>query len=146
MRSAVLNAKAGRARIHADQAKGCRAIAVRLNADAVVVLREQKGKHPKRVFAFSGRPVSKAGTKAWRAALARVGITDFRWHDLRHTWASWHVQIGTPPHILQELGGWESSEMVRRYAHLSSNHLAEHADKLAQPHVVNALDTKLAQA
>jgi beta-glucosidase/6-phospho-beta-glucosidase/beta-galactosidase len=55
------------------------------------------------------------------------------------------VQNGTPLHILQELGGWESSEMVRRYAHLSSDHLAEHANKLAHPHVVNAADTKLAQ-
>ena len=98
------------------------------------------------MFTFHGRPVSKAGTKAWRAVLARTGITDFRWHDLRHTWASWHVQKGTPLHILQELGGWESSEMVRRYAHLCSDHLAAYADKLAQPQMVNTVDTKLAQA
>ncbi len=138
--------KARRAWIHADQAKGRRAIAVPLNADAMVVLREQEGKHPKRVFTFHGRPVSKAGTKAWRAALKRAGITDFRWHDLRHTWASWHVQTGTPLHILQELGGWESSDMVRRYAHLSSDHLADYTDKLAKPKVVKSVDTKLAHA
>jgi len=41
---------------------------------------------------------------------------------------SWHIQSGTPLHILQELGGWESSEMVERYAHLSTDHLAEQAD------------------
>ena len=56
--------------------------------------------------------------------MERVGITDFRWHDLRHTWASWHVQNGTPLFALQELGGWESAEMVRRYAHLAADHLA----------------------
>ncbi|WP_426080232.1 tyrosine-type recombinase/integrase [Herbaspirillum huttiense] len=51
---------------------------------------------------------------AWYKALARAGIQDFRWHDLRHTWASWHIQGGTPLLALQELGGWESAEMVRR--------------------------------
>lgn len=64
---------------------------------------------------------------AWRAALRRAGIEDFRFHDLRHTWASWLVQAGTPISVLQEMGGWESIEMVRRYAHLAPNHLTEHA-------------------
>jgi len=62
--------------------------------------------------------------------LERVGITDFRWHDLRHTSASWHVQNGAPLFALQELGGWESAEMVRRYAHLAADHLAPYADRL----------------
>lgn len=60
----------------------------------------------------------------------RAGITDFRFHDLRHTWASCLVQAGVPLSALQEMGGWESIEMVRRYAHLAPNHLAEHAKKL----------------
>ena len=54
-----------------------------------------------------------------KVALKRVGIEDFRWHDLRHIWASWHAKAGTPPNVLQELGGFESVEMVRRYTHLS---------------------------
>jgi len=45
-------------------------------------------------------------------------------HDLRHTWASWHIQQGTPLIALQELGGWETERMVRRYAHLAADHLA----------------------
>jgi integrase len=73
---------------------------------------------------------SRTTTKAWQAALHRAGIRDFRWHDLRHTWASWHVQNGTPLYALQELGGWESPEMVRRYAHFSAEHLAPFADRL----------------
>ena len=74
---------------------------------------------------------SALNTMAWRAALKRAGIEDFRWHDLRHTWASWHVQAGTPSHALQELGGWECAEMVRKCAHLSSDHLAEYADRMS---------------
>jgi len=41
--------------------------------------------------------------------------------------ASWHVQNGTPLHVLQELGGWETPSMVRRYAHLACVHLAAYA-------------------
>jgi integrase len=113
--------------IHADEAKAGTAIGVPLNRDALLVLRSWVGKHPERVFTFKGKPVAKAGATAWRKALARAGIENFRWHDLRHTWASWHVQAGTPLHVLQELGGWSSAEMVRRYAHLAPGHLADHA-------------------
>lgn len=91
---------------------------------------KQVGKHRTHVFSFRGKPVHWVSTKAWHGALARAGIEDFRWHDLRHTWASWHVQNGTPLYALQELGGWESPEMVRRYAHLSAEHLAPFARKL----------------
>jgi len=40
------------------------------------------------------------------------------------------VQNGTPLYVLQELGGWKSPEMVRRYAHLAAEHLAPFADRL----------------
>jgi integrase len=116
--------------IHADQAKAGRAIGVPLNKEAVVLLRQQRGKHARCVFTYKGKPVRKCNTKAWRNALTRVGIEDFRWHDLRHTWASWHVQAGTPLHVLQELGGWSDVRMVMRYAHLAPDHLAPYADRL----------------
>ena len=77
-------------------------------------------------------------TKAWRNTLAKVGIENFRWHDLRHTWASWHVQAGTPLHVLQELGGWECVEMVRKYAHFSSEHLTEYVDRLSSLKLVGS--------
>jgi integrase len=59
------------------------------------------------VFTYQGKPVIQVNTKSWRATLVKVGIKEFGWHDLRHTWASWHVQAGTPLHVLQELGAWE---------------------------------------
>ena len=40
------------------------------------------------------------------------------------------MQNGAPLFALQELGGWESAEMVRRYAHLAADHLAPYADRL----------------
>jgi len=110
--------------VHADQAKARRAIAVPLNESAMAVLERQKGKHCERVFTYRGQPL-KRGTKskAWYQAVKRAGIENFRWHDLRHTWASWHVQAGTPLNVLQELGSWESAEMVRRYATSARNTL-----------------------
>ena len=134
--------------IHPDQAKARKAIAVPLNGEAMALVRKQVGKHPTHVFSFRGQPVVQLSTKAWYAALERAGIEDFRWHDLRHTWASWHVQNGTPLFALQELGGWESPEMVRRYAHLGAGHLAAYAARLcAMPAVAAESDgTNTAQA
>ena len=80
---------------------------VPLNEMALSVLRKQIGKHPTRVFTFKGEPVANVYTKAFKAALERAGIEDFNWHDLRHTFATWHRQAGTPTHELQRLGGLE---------------------------------------
>lgn len=118
--------------IHADQAKARRAIHVPLNSEALAVLQQVKGNHPKRVFTYRSNPIVQVTTKAWYRALKESHITDFRWHDLRHTWASWHVQNGTPLNVLQELGGWESVEMVRRYAHLGQQHLSGYAEAVCQ--------------
>ena len=114
--------------IHPEQAKAKKAIAVPLSSDALLVIREQLGKNDTYVFTYKGKPVTRANNHAWRKGLIRAGIVDFRWHDLRHTWASWHVQNGTPLHILKELGGWAELTMVMRYAHLSSDHLKEFAE------------------
>ena len=116
--------------IHSDQAKAGEAIGIPLNRLAMSVLEKQIGKHPDRVFTYRGKPIKSVNTKSWRNALQRVGIVNFRWHDLRHTWASWLIQAGVSLVELQELGGWETESMVRRYAHLSSSHLAKAAAKL----------------
>ena len=117
--------------IHADEAKGRDAIGVPLNEDAMAVLREEHGKHRQAVFTFRGRPLRSANTKAWKNGLKRAGIENFRWHDLRHVWATWHVMAGTPIAELQELGAWKSETMVKRYAHFAPEHLRGAADRLA---------------
>ena len=125
-----VNLESGHAWVDADQSKNRRAIAVPLNSKAVEVLRRQVGKHAVRVFTYAGRPLDRANTHAWQRALKRAGIENFRWHDLRHTWATWHRQSGTPTHELQRLGGWRTSVMVERYAHLAPDHLATAANRL----------------
>ena len=134
--------------IHPDQAKGRRAIPVPLNTEAVLLVRGRLGTHPTHVFSYLGKPIKQVSTKAWYAALTAAGIEDFRWHDLRHTWASWHVQAGTPLFALQEMGGWQSADMVRRYAHLAADHLAPFAEKLCKPltAVSQTLDTNWSQS
>lgn len=106
------------------------ALGVPLNDLAMAVLRRQRGKHKMSVFTYRGKPLRSANTRAWRKALKRSGITNFRWHDLRHTWASWLRQNDVPTWVLQELGGWKSESMVRRYAHMSVKHLEPFADRL----------------
>jgi integrase len=122
--------------IHPDQAKARKAISVPLNADAMAILRSREGIDPRFVFAFEGRAIQRINGPVWHGACTRAGIEDFRWHDLRHTWASWHVQDGTPLHALKELGGWATMDMVLRYAHLGADHLADYAANISGPRVV----------
>jgi integrase len=88
------------------------------------VLEEQKGKHPRFCFTYRGKPVRWELTNtAWVNATRRAGLTNVRFHDLRHTWASWHRQSGTSCDELKELGGWKSRSMVDRYAKFATENL-----------------------
>ena len=82
------------------------------------------------MFAYGGAPITQVNTKACTKALGRAGIENFRWHDLRHTFATWHRQAGTPTHELQRLGGWKTGSMVERYAHIAPEALQGAADRL----------------
>lgn len=66
----------------------------------------------------------------WSTARDATGI-DCRWHDLRHTCASWLVQAGVPLHTVGEFLGHSSPTMTKRYAHLAPQHLADAIAKLA---------------
>ena len=121
------------ATIEEADTKNGEALGVPLNDVAVAVLERQKGRHRTHVFTYRGRPLRTENTRAWRSALKACGIKDFRWHDLRHTWATWLRQNDVPTWVLQELGGWKSESMVRRYAHMSVKHLQPYADQLIFP-------------
>lgn len=117
--------------VKGSQAKGKRAIGAPLNRDALAILQAQAGKHPRWVFPNEeGKPYGRANNTGWKAAQRRAGIAPLTWHDLRHTWASWHVMAGTSLRSLMELGGWRSYKSVLRYAHLSPEHLAKDAARV----------------
>ena len=55
---------------------------VPLNDDALQVLQEQRGKHPRFCFTYEGKPILwQLSNTAWQTALAKAEITDFRFHD-----------------------------------------------------------------
>jgi integrase len=58
----------------------------------------------------------------WDAAVATAKVTDFRWHDLRHTFASRCVMKGVDLRTLAQLLGHKTLQMVMRYSHLSQAH------------------------
>ena len=57
------------------------------------------------------------------AARARARI-------IRHTWATWHIQNGTPTDVPQKLGAWNDERMVKNYAHHSPGYLAQFANNV----------------
>lgn len=60
----------------------------------------------------------------WETALKRAGIEDFRWHDLRHSTASYLAMNGASLAEIAEVLGHKTLAMVKRYAHLSEAHTA----------------------
>jgi integrase len=116
--------------VRSENSKNRKPISVSLNARAMEVLNRQIGKHATRVFTCKGKPISGVVNQTWKDALARADIQDLRWHDLRHTWATWLRQLGTPTHELQRMGGWKTAAMVERYAHVAPDHLAQAAARL----------------
>jgi integrase len=59
------------------------------------------------------------------AAVKRAGITDFRWHDLRHSAASYLVAAGVHMKVIQEILGHHSVTVTEKYSHLADGHLLD---------------------
>lgn len=105
-----------------------------LSAAACKVLRQAKTLSPDgdRVFQYEGTPIDNFNTAAFRKAATRAKVAPVRWHDLRHTGASWAVQSGVTLPELQVLGDWKSYRMVLRYAHLAPQNATQAADSVAR--------------
>lgn len=101
-----------------------------LSTDAVKVLRRAKSMSPNgaNVFQYDGQPIDNFNTAAFKKAAKRAGLLPLRWHDLRHTGASWAVQNGVTLPELMLLGDWKSYAMVLKYAHFAPSHAAKAAE------------------
>lgn len=140
----------GLAWVRPEDAKAKKFIAIPLSETAMKILREARTcpLHGSEVLCFTyyGAPVQQPANSAWLKALRRAGINDFRWHDLRHTWASWHVQgvFGkpTPLPVLKDLGGWADIRMVLKYAHLAEQFTASYVGVGIDPAALTSAEKK----
>jgi integrase len=66
----------------------------------------------------------------FKHAAKRAGLVDFKWHDLRHTFASWLVMAGVDLRTVVERMGHQTAQMTVRYAHLAPEHSASAVDRL----------------
>lgn len=110
--------------LDATETKNGKPLCVPLNKKTRELLGSIKRVSPY-VFTYAGKNISRASNTGWYSALKKSGLEGYRWHDIRHTWATHHVQNGTPLHTLQHLGGWSDFNIVNRYAHLSKDYLSD---------------------
>ncbi|MCB1768594.1 MAG: tyrosine-type recombinase/integrase [Candidatus Competibacteraceae bacterium] len=106
------------------------------------VLNACRGQHSEAVFTVEGRLYHWLDHRTWRAVCAKAGLPGVRFHDLRHTWASWLAQAGVDPQHLKTLGGWSTLAMVERYSHLNVEHSRAAAERIPttfslQPEIIN---------
>ena len=108
---------------------------VPLNAEALDVLRRwkaQTGAQGNLVFpAEDGERLNNV-RKSWAGVLKAAGIRDFRFHDLRHHFASRLVMAGVDLYVVKELLGHSSIQMTERYSHLAPEHKAAAVARLVR--------------
>jgi len=104
----------------------------RLNSVALKALDElrKRSEGPGRVIRnLEGEPL--AGPRYWfEKAIRKAGLSDFHWHDLRHTFASRLAMAGAGLRAIQDALGHKSIAMTVRYSHLAPDFLLDAVEKL----------------
>jgi len=89
------------------------------------------------VFHYRGKPINYS-KEAWKTALKRAGIKDFRFHDLRHTFVTRMRRAGVHDHVIMAITGHKTQAMFRRYDTVDGNDLLEAVHKTCAPRYSNA--------
>lgn len=121
--------------VRGDNAKSGKTRYVPLNDEALETLQHWKIGTESAEWVFAGRdgePMLAIKT-SWKGVLQSAAIRDFRWHDLRHHFASRLVMKGVDLNTVRELLGHSDLSMTLRYAHLSPEHKADAVAKLCEP-------------
>jgi len=85
-------------------------------------IRKQEQLKSQYVFTYQGNRITDNVKTSFNAVMKRAGIVGFRFHDLRHTFASQLILHGGDLKDVQELLGHKSKTMMLRYAHLTQEH------------------------
>jgi integrase len=108
-----------------------------LNKEALYALETWSNKSKKERFVFpskNGQPFDNV-KKAWSKILSLAQITNFRWHDMRHHFASKLVMAAVDLNTVRELLGHADMTMTLRYAHLAPEHKANAVERLVSQSV-----------
>ena len=125
-----------RREVHLEVTKTSSPRRVPLSVTAVDAIRDllERRDRPTSPYLFCKSGGARIGDpkKGFNAACARAGLSDFRFHDLRHTFASWWVQGGGDLYRLSRVLGHATLQMTARYGHLRTTDLHEEMERVAQ--------------
>jgi integrase len=101
-----------------------------LNRVAKSVIEDVRGEHPEYVFTYRGRPVTVMNNSGWQGARKRVGLSQVRVHDLKHTFGRRLRAAGVSYEDRQDLLGHKSGRITTHYSAAELENLIEAANRV----------------